>query len=399
MSVFPLLAAVSMLTADAAWPGFRGTGDSVSTVVDLPLEWSDDKGVAWTAPLDGYGQSSPIVWNNRAFVTSARGENKEELLVACYDVATGKRLWQHATPATNKVPVSDYVSRSAPTPAVDAARVYAFFESGDLVALDHDGNPQWRRNLTSEYGEYKGNHGLGGSPALHGDALVVLVDHDGPSYLLALDAATGKNRWKIDRPSKISWSSPIVARSGGKDVVLVSSNGSVEEFDLADGKRLWLHEGIEGNTVASPTPAGELVIAGSSDVKQTVALRPGNAGDVTVAWRANDAATSFSSALVHRGRVYLVNKAGAAFCLNLADGASVWTERLPGSCWASPLAAGDRVYFFGKDGFTTVVAAEPEFKTLAENRLTVEGRVYGVAAVPGALLLRTGEKLVCVGKP
>jgi outer membrane protein assembly factor BamB len=301
--------------------------------------------------------------------------------------------------AAKRVPVSDYVSRSAPTPCVDAARLYAFFESGDLVALDHDGNPQWQRNLTSEYGEYKGNHGLGGSPALHRDTLVVLVDHDGPSYLLALDAATGKNRWKTDRPSNISWSSPIITRSGDKDVVLVSSNGSVEAFNLADGKRLWLHEGIEGNTVASPTPAGELVIAGSSDPKQTIALRPDANGGVAVAWRADEAATSFSSALVHRGRVYLVNKAGAAFCLNLADGSPVWTERLAGSCWASPLAAEDRVYFFGKDGVTTVVAAEPEFRKLAENRLTIEGRIYGVAAVPGALLLRTGEKLICVGRP
>lgn len=397
MVVALVLATLSLPTADA-WPAFRGSGNGIATVADLPQSWSDESGTAWTAALDGYGQSSPVVWDNRLFVTSARGENKEELLVACYDVATGKRLWQQVYSAAQTVAVSDYVSRSAPTPAVDAERVYAFFESGDLVALDHEGRKHWQRNLSAEYGEYRGNHGLGSSPALHEDMLVVLVDHDGPSYLLAIDAATGRNRWKTDRPSKISWSSPIIADVEGRATVLVSSNGSAEGYDLADGALRWTYDDIEGNTVASPTPADPLVIVGSSDAKQTAALRPGN-GRVDVVWRADEAAGSFSSPLVYRGRVYLVNKAGVAFCLNLADGKPLWTERLPGSCWASAVAADDCIYFFGKDGVTTVVAAEPEYRKLSENRLSVDGRVYGVAAVRQAFVLRTGEKLICVGRP
>ena len=394
-----ILISTSLASVPAEWPAFRGTGNSVAAATELPLSWSDEQGVAWSAKLDGYGQSSPVVWDRRVFATSARGAEKEELLVECFDLGTGKRLWQRAVPASNKVAVSDYVSRSAATPAVDANRVYAFFESGDVVALDHDGNVQWQRSLLAEYGAYQGNHGLGSSPALAGDSLVLLVDHDGPSYLLSLDVATGKNRWKIDRPSKISWSSPIINTASKPESVLVSSSGTVEAFALADGRRLWLYEGISGNTVASPTPAGEVVIAGSSDPKQTVALRPYGDAAPTVVWQADEAATSFSSALVHRDRVYLVNKAGAAFCVNLADGKPIWTERLAGSCWASPIGAGDRVYFFGKDGVTTVVAADSEFRKLSENRLSIDGRIYGVAAVPGAFVLRSGEKLICVGHP
>lgn len=369
-------------------------------MANLPLTWSDEQGVAWQAALPGYGQSSPVVWRDRAFVTAVSGAEKEELLVACVEVASGRLLWKQTFPSSLKQADSDYVSRAAPTPAVDAQRAYAFFESGDLLALDHDGKLLWQRKLTADYGEFKGNHGIGSSLALFEDRVIVLIDHDGPSYLLAIDAATGKNVWKLDRPSKISWTSPIVGNAAGRRQLVVSSSGTVEAFDPVDGKPLWSFEGIEGNTVASPTLTNDFVLVGSSDAKHNFALRADGNGaltDAAVLWRSADAAASFSSPLVYRDRVYLVNKAGAAACLDARDGKKLWTERI-GSCWASALGAGDRVYYFGKDGVTTVLAAESEFKELAKNTLTIEGRVYGVAAVPGALLLRTGNKLLCVGR-
>lgn len=369
-------------------------------MANLPLTWSDEQGVAWQAALPGYGQSSPVVWRDRAFVTAVGGAEKEELLVACVEVLNGRLLWKQTFPSSLKQADSDYVSRAAPTPAVDAQRAYAFFESGDLLALDHDGKLLWQRKLTADYGEFKGNHGIGSSLALFEDRVIVLIDHDGPSYLLAIDAATGKNVWKLDRPSKISWTSPIVGNAAGRRQLVVSSSGTVEAFDPVDGKPLWSFEGIEGNTVASPTLTNDFVLVGSSDAKHNFALRADGNGaltDAAVLWRSADAAASFSSPLVYRDRVYLVNKAGAAACLDARDGKKLWTERI-GSCWASALGAGDRVYYFGKDGVTTVLAAESEFKELAKNTLTIEGRVYGVAAVPGALLLRTGNKLLCVGR-
>jgi outer membrane protein assembly factor BamB len=392
--------------AAADWPAFRGDGTSISDAANLPTQWSDEQGIAWQHQLDGYGQSSPVVLGDRVYVTSARGEQKEQGIVTAVDLASGRRLWQQEIAATQKGPANDYTSRAAPTPVVDEAGVYAFFESGDLVAYDHEGKQRWIRKPAAEYGELKGNHGIGGSLAQAGDLLFVAVDHDGPSYLLGIDKQTGANRWKIDRPAKVSWSSPVVTRDAEPQVIW-SSAGTVEAFRAADGKLLWSLEGIAGNTVPSATVSDDLVIVGSGDAGQNLAIRrpaaqqpaSGKLGDDFIAWRLKEAAVSFSSPLAYQGRVYLVNRAGAAFCVDGATGKTLWTERIGGSCWASPIGAAGRVYFFGKDGLTTIVAAQAEFEKLSENRLTVEDRVYGVAAVPGAFVMRTGEKLICVGSP
>jgi outer membrane protein assembly factor BamB len=391
-----LLAAISLSAAPAdAWPAFRGSGDSISQAKQVPLAWSEKSGVAWTAKVAGYGQSSPVIWRDRVFVTSAEGANKETALVACYDLKTGGSLWQKDFKSSETAGVSDYISRAAPTPAVDGARVYAFFEMGNLVALTHEGEIAWQRSLTDEYGKFLGNHGVGSSIALTAAAVVVLVDHDGPSYLLAVDKSTGKNLWKVDRPQKVSWSSPIV--SG--DQVIVSSNGRCEALDAKSGKQLWSVAGINGNTVPSATVSDKFVVVGSSDAGSNVAIRRDSQGDVTetgVAWRSKEASATFSSPLVYQGHTYLVNKAGVAFCLDAETGKTVWSRRIAGSCWASPLGACGRVYFFEKSGTTIVVAAGPEVKVLAENVLPAEDRVYGIAVVEGKIVVRTGSLLTCI---
>lgn len=387
---------------DTNWPGFRGDGSSQSAARDLPLEWSDDANLAWQRDLTGYGQSSPVAWGGAVFVTSVVGEKKERLVVASYEIKTGQPRWEKQFDATQQIADSDYVSKAAPTPLVDADRLYAFFESGDLVAFDHDGQELWRRKLTAELGEFKGNHGVGSSLAATDEAIFVLVDHDGPSYLLAIDKKTGRDRWKNDRPPLVSWTSPIVTLDGPQTELIVSSNGAVESYSAADGKLRWRLSGLKGNTVPSATVSKSLVLVGSSDVGNNLAVKRDGTGDLKddkIAWRSKEASATFSSPLVHDGRVYLVNRAGVAFCLNLESGETLWSQRIGGSCWASPLGAGDRVYLFGKDGLTTVVRAGAEFEKLAENKLTVDGKVYGVAALPGAFILRNGKKLICVGKP
>ena len=401
--MLPLLfCAVFAVAPAGGWSGFRGDGGNVSMVGELPLTWNDETGIAWTSPLTGYGQSSPVVYGAKVFVTSVDGSEKERGIISCFELTTGAKQWSAEVPASQKVPASDMVSRGAPTPCVDAHAVYVFFESGDVAAFTHAGRQLWHRKPAEDYGKYQGNHGLGGSLAQSENSLFLLVDHDGPSYLLALDKATGKSLWKIERPSKISWSSPLFV-DGLKPFVVISSSGSVEAYDAAAGKQLWSLPGVEGNTVASPTVTSNLLIIGSSDPGQTIALRK-PAGDASatpgIVWRLKSLSTSFSSPLAYQGHVYVVNKSGVAACIDAESGDTLWSERLPGSCWATPLGALNRVYFFGKDGVTTVVSSGPKFERLAENRLSIdEGRVYGTAAVPGALVLRTGKKLICVGKP
>lgn len=384
------------------WPGFRGEGDSRLGSEEAPLHWSAEEGVAWRAALPGYGQSAPVVWGGQVFVTSVEGARKETLILSAFDLESGEVRWRRRFAATLEIESTDMVSRGAPTPVADERGVYAFWESGDLVAVDHQGETLWQRALGTEYGRFEGNHGLGSSPVLAGEAVVVQVTHAGPSYLLAVDRKTGANLWKADRPAKVAWTTPVAVRGERGLELLVSVEGRVEALDAASGESLWRFAGTEGNSVPSAAAAGELVIVASSKVGSNLALRRGGAGEVgeeRVAWRGEGLSSGFGSPLVHGGCVFFVNKAGAATCLDLTTGAERWTGRLADACWASPVAAGENVFFFTKKG-TTQVFRHPEGGEpvlVAENQLPTEDVVYGVAAVRGAFLVRTGRELIRVG--
>lgn len=401
--LLPVLLLTTTLSAARAdsppdrWPAFRGTGASTSAAKALPRKWSPTENIAWTVELPGYGQSSPVVWKEKVFVTSAEGEFKTPLHVLCLDLGTGKEAWRKSYPNAQRVKATDYVSKAAPTPVVTADRVFALFESGDLLALDHAGKEVWRRNLEADFGPLRGNHGLGTSPVLAGDTLLVLVAQ-GSSYLLAVDAATGKDRWKADHPFGGSWTAPAVVTADGKPVAVVSSPGLAAAFDVATGEKRWELGGLTGNTVATPTPAGELLVLGSSDRASQVGVRVGGKVEERVAWRSAEGVSSFGSPLVYGKYGYAVSRDGVAYCFDPATGKTVWDHRLPGSCWASPVGGAGRVYFFTKDGVTAVVKPGPEPEVVAENRLPGRGRVYGVAAVEGAFLVRTGTALHKVGK-
>jgi len=382
------------------WKGFRGDGTSHSKAGDLALTWSESENISWRADLEGFGQSSPVVQAGKVYLTSVLSESESPLLVFCIDLASGKVVWKKAFEASKKRPWSKSFARAAPTPVVDETGVYAFFGSGDVLKLGHDGTLHWSRSLVKDYGDFKGNHGVGSSPIYHDGRLTLLIAHEGPSYVVNLDAKTGKTLWKKDRPEAVSWSTPLVTRYRGKDQLIISSNGTIEALDFQTGERLWFTTDIEKNTVASPTRYGDLIIAGSSAAKACTAIRLGGRGDITrshVAWRASS--SSFGSPLVDGDRVYIVNRGGVLTCLDADNGEEVWKHRLGDSCWASPVATADRLYFFGKAGKTIVLAnGTPEPKVLAENDLPVgkEDAVYGVAFVNAKVLIRTGGRLTCV---
>lgn len=442
----PMLAFVTVgllcaVVPAADWPGFRGTGDGIAAEKTLPTKWSEAENLAWVADLPGYGQSAPVVWNGTVYLTAVDGEQREKGFVVALDATTGKEKWRHAFEPTQKAKWSYLISRAAPTPCADADGVYAMFEGGNLIALSHAGKVRWERSLWADYGEFQNNHGFGSSPAQTADAVVVLVDHKGPSYLLAVEKKTGKTRWKTDRASRGSWTSPVVADRGGKPEVVASSNGSVAGYDAATGKQTWEVTGFSGNTLPSATVGGGFVVVGGGkgrdsgggkeDPKDTVATaairlpadgKPGG----EVAWKAPQVNASYATPLVADGRAYFVNQVGVVYCLDLKTGKELFAERIAGPCWASPVAAGGHVYFFGKDGRTTVLKAGPAFEEVAVNRLwdaakfprkadpkpeAGEGKqtkgpsgeyldpiVYGVAAADGAFFVRTGTQLYRVGK-
>ena len=383
------------------WPSFRGRGDSISSARNLPLSWDAEQNIAWEVDLPGYGQSSPVIWGSRVFVTSRLGTNQETCIAQCYDLDTGALAWEDRFDSSQPVAASNYVSRSAPTPAVDEQHFFAFFESGDLRAYRHDGKPLWQRTLMNDYGSYQGNHGLGSSLAQAGEALYVLVAHDGPSYLLSIDKRTGRNLWKTERASKVSWTSPLVLGAGEQARILVSSSGSVEAFEAQNGKTLWKFAGLEGNTVPSPTASPGLIVIGANKPGHNLALRQGDlepSGEERIRWRSSQVTSSFGSPLIYRDRVYFVNRSGVAFCVTLETGETRWKHRLPGACWCSPIAAGERLYFFSKSGETTVVSAtqDSQPEVLATNLYPCADQVYGVAAVHGRLVMRHAQRLICV---
>jgi outer membrane protein assembly factor BamB len=394
------------------WVGFRGNhGTSHTAALHLPLTWSETENIAWAIHLPGYGQSSPVVWDGKVFVTTTEGAMKEILIVQCIEVKTGNVIWTKRFEASHKTERADMIAQAAPTPAVDAQNVYAFFESGDIFALDHQGEKMWHRSLTKEYGVFKGNHGISSSIAQTNDAIILLIDHDGPSYLMSISKKDGTNLWKNDREKRVSWTSPIVSNHPNQTELIISSNGVVEAYNVENGERIWYVEGIEKNTVPSPTITEKWIVVGSSQKGETLAIERGGIGDVAEShtrWKA-DVASSFGSPLIHRGRVYVVNKVGVLSCLGLDTGDVLWTTRIGSSTWASPIAADNILYFFGKDGDTTLLRL-PTKQALDEsltevvppmsvNTLATESRIYGVAAVNGAFLIRTGKRLICVGQP
>jgi outer membrane protein assembly factor BamB len=429
-AVFLLSAMLTLSTPSddhSHWPGFLGAGASPVPAESIPLEWSGQKNVAWQAKLPGDGQSSPVVWNGRVYITCVEGPMKDTIHLLAFNLQSGQQVWSHSQEAATKVKRTLYVSRAAPTPAIDADGVYAFFESGDLVATDHDGNVRWTRSLTKDFGPFQNRFCIGASLAQSRDAIYVLADHEGPSYILAIRKQDGSDIWKADRDSRVSWTSPSLIDVNGGTQLVVSSSGSVDGYDPETGKLLWSFTDVGGNTVTTPLGFGEgrfLVgasagergqyaqVAPKSNFAAQIVVKDGNPS-LQKLWTAEKALASFASPVVYEGLAYWVNRVGVVFCFDAKTGVRKYEGRLEQSCWATPVGIGDRIYFFGKDGVTTVLATGPEFKKLAANQLwrpediNVEsddrgaemfgGRIqYGVAIANGNLLIRTGDVLYCV---
>lgn len=414
------------------WTRFQ-EGVAPDAAVALPLTWSPTDHQLWSAEITGYGQSSPVTWQNRVFVTSISGPQKENCHIAAFDLQSGKRLWQHDLLSATQAENNTYISRGAPTPVVDASGVCCFFEGGNLLALTHAGEVRWQRNLVEDFGAIKSRHGLSASLEQAADRLFVWVERDAEPYVLAVNKTDGKDLWKVAGICATSWASPrLVPAPGGQHLVL-SGIGSVTGLDPANGKTLWRLDGITGNSTPTPVPAGNnrfllgaTVGRGEPDAGKASAsnglleIRQNDDGTfhTDYVWRAKRATSSFGSPMVHRGLAYFVNSSGVLYGLDLETGEERFSQRLAESIWATPITLGDRVFFFGKGGTVSVIAAGPEFEKLAENvtweqpqaaapEAAAGGRggggfggpvLYAAVAVDGRLLLRRGDRLYCVGE-
>ncbi len=433
------LSLVAANPAEASWSGFRGPLSASVHSNQLPLTWSPSENIAWQAKIEGYGQSSPVVWNNHVYVTSVVGPNKEICRLSAFDLTTGKPLWQKQVANATPQESSNYISKAAPTPVVDEAGIVALFEGGNLIAVDNDGNDRWQWNLVEKFGPIKTRHGLGSSLAQDAELVFVWIERMEDPYLLAVDKESGEQKWKVEGLKAASWSTPVLLAVQGSQHLVLAGSGLARGHDPKTGEILWSLSGISGNTTPSPQPVGDgqfLLGASSgrgeggggksSPSNALVKVERNSEGKFTanVAWKAKNAGCSFGSPIAHQGLAYYVNATGVLFCLDAQSGEQVYSHRLGDSIWATPLAVDDRIYFVGHKGTTTVVQAGREFLQLAQNRLWPEeakeaekkppaegeksggapraegdspaGILYAVAAVPGKLLIRRGDVLYCV---
>ena len=384
------------------WPGWRGpAGTGVSKEDHLPTQWSTTENVRWRINLSGKGVSTPIVVGDRIFLTASEGRKSEQLHVYCFHRVDGRRLWHtRLLGAAESEGEFGPGGMAVPTPAADTEHVYVLFGTGELACLDFEGRPVWIRSLAQEYGAFRNRWGMGASPLLLDGLLVILVDHWGSSYLLGVDAATGRNRWKTARQAAVNWSSPVAACSGKQ--IVVSGTHKVQGYDAKTGSELWSITGMQQECISSPIAQGSRVFAASGPAGLALALRlDGGQSDfpeTKVVWRSRRGTPNIPSPLCLDEYYYQVGDQGIATCLSIATGAELWRERLRGSYHASLVAGDGKLYFTNLEGVTSVVRAGPKFQLLARCSLG-EAIVASPAISSGQLFFRGEKHLFCIEKP
>jgi outer membrane protein assembly factor BamB len=310
------------------WSSFRNGGNSaISDDGEFPSSWSATEGISWQIELPGYGQSAPLIVGNKVIVAAVDGPQKNNNLVACLHRETGEELWRIRQPSSLQGPSNFMFSRAAPTPVADKNRVIAFFESGDLLAVQlTDGHKLWERDLKKEIGDLKTRHGLGSSLAQTDDLFYINLEHDGPSALLAIQKSDGETKWKTERPSGSSWSSPVIMRRGDQNQVVVSSAGEAAGYDAETGMELWKIGGLAGNSVPSPLVTGNRIYLGArkpefgsvaAAAKSNLCLefREGEQSP-TIAWRSERCIADYCSPVVSGDFLFLINGSGILGCLD-----------------------------------------------------------------------------------
>jgi len=423
-----VLLPVAMVTSvqasgpEAYWPQWRGPhlNGSSSTAKDLPVTWSETRNVAWRVKLPSWSAATPIVWEDTVFVTSAEqgfddDRSKDKLLLIAVGRKDGSIRWQRVVGAGNRVYRKQNLS--SPSPITDGEHVWIMTGAGFLTCFDFEGRQVWQRDIQKDYGRFGLNHGYASTPLLYRDRLYVQVLHgmttDEPSYVFAVDKSSGKTVWKVERPtdaqneSPDDYSTPVLARVGEQEQLVVSGGDYVTGHDLQSGKELWRMGGLNPNqerfyrTIASSIALGDVVYTPSTRGKPFIAFRAGGSGDITptnMLWK-NDLGPDVPTPCTDGKRIYVVNDKGIVYSFDARTGAPIWQgQRIaPGTYSASPLLADGKIFATNEEGTTTVIGAGDEFKILAESRLDSH-TLASPAAAGNQIFVRTADYLYCFAK-
>ena len=426
-----IIASASLLTtltlAHAEnWPQWRGPAhNGHSDETNLPTDWSATKNILWTAVLPGMGGSTPAIWGDRIFLTS---EDASDLVLLCL-TTDGKQLWKTKLGNGRRQRFrADEGNQASPSPSTDGQHVYAFFGTGDFACCDFDGKVVWKFDAQERYGKFDILHGMHVTPLLHGDRLYVSLLHAGGQWVIAIDKATGKEVWKVARPTDgifegtHSYASPVLYQKGQDEYLIVHGCDYTTAHRLSDGSEIWRLSDLNSKErydrtfriIASPTVAGDLVIVPTCKGGPVVAIKTDAKGEVRAGssaqqWRIEgggrdkpNSTPDVPCALIHDGLVYLVRETGrdrgAFICLDLASGKELYRETIhPARYRASPVLADGKIYLVARDGMVTVVKPGKKFEQLAKFQMPDQ-----IAASPavanGRIYVRGFEKLYAIGQ-
>lgn len=412
------------------WPAWRGPdGNGISPETQLPLCWSTNNNVRWKAPLPEPGNSTPVVWGERVFITQALLQEKRRT-VMCFSRRDGKLLWQAGTTWTEKDAGGNSNPPCTPSPVTDGQHVIAWFGSAGVFCYGLDGKELWRRDL----GRQSHSWGYASSPVIHSGLCLLNFGPGQRSFVTALDLQTGKTVWQYDLPAmqadakwedlggdlkdwkqlgspKVSevagsCATPLIVRAPDRDEMVVSLPMRVMAFAPQSGKRLWLCDGLNTGAYSSPFAGdGRVAIFGSGLRNTAMVIRPGGQDDVTSTHRLwhrvlPSSKGCIGSGVVYAGHIYQITITGFAQCLDLETGRTIWEERLAGTgarhaSWSSVVLAGDRLYVPNQNADVFVLRATPKFECLATNSIGGESMNASLAVSDGDIFVRTDQRLWC----
>ncbi len=373
-----LFAASAPFATGKDWPQFRGP-ESAGIAADASIPQNPK--IDWNAELPGRGLASPIVVGDLVFVACSSGPKQERLHLICFDANTGAKRWERQLQATGRTMSHPKTSVAACTPCSDGKRVFALWSSNDIAGFDLDGNVLWVRGLTADYPNVSNSLGMASSPIVVGDTVVTMVENDSESYTIGLDAETGKNVWKLERPKVANWTSPVTYRPDASTppVVLLQSNNGITAVDPVTGSKLWDY--TEGaSTMSSGVVAGGVIYAPSNGI---TALEPrSNNAAPEQLWRARQVNPSTISPVVMGGKIFSVNGAGVIATVDTKTGTPGWKLRLSGPFSSSPVGGGRHLVAVNEKGLVQIVDTEAP-----------EGAIVGKLQLP--LREETKELVLC----
>lgn len=417
LSILSLLLASSLASAQAKvsmvppegdgakfWPRWRGpSGQSVVADGAYPDKWSPTENVLWKTKVPGDGNSSPIIWGQRVFLTTSYDKGKRRSIL-CFDRDNqGEKLWEAFLPNAVTESTQGKNGWASGTPTTDGERVYAYFGNSGIFCVDFEGKPVWHHPLK----EMNIFHGPACSPLLYKDKLIVFQDHKGPhaSFVLALDKKTGKETWKTPRKEKMGWGSPVAVTVDGQDQIIVSSQQRVYAYDPEDGKEIWTCAGNLVEVTPTPVVGHGHIYCCSGRAGPTLAIRPEGKGDLTktsVTWKTIKGSPFIPSPLLYGDQLYMVNDiTSVVTCFDAKKGDLLWQERcgepIKQGFSASPLGVNGKVFFTNDNGETFVLKAGPTYELLHVNRLG-ETTLASPALLDGKWYIRTKRHLWCIGR-